>query len=298
MKKTVSVICVFVFILSLCACGSSYYEPTAEPTETPVPITAVFPDLFVAAAEHVGVSDYGTCLEFVRKTGTEFQTTAPSDTEAGKISVADGSGFVLNMTFAADAANRDILALLTYTDGDYEGSVSDITLTGDLTYDTYDVNAEQKHTEVADVNAIVRFITEEVPKRKAAYDASMQENTVLEVTLDVSSEAQGGKVFFTVETNLPDNTELMLSLSGDGGYLAQTKVYVENGIAVSEGFTNRGEPLSGDYSLNVLMPLPKLQAENVIAVIGTKGEFLAGPFVADAVLGGSKTIEGTFSFTF
>ncbi len=297
MKKTVSAICVFVFILSLCACGSSYdYEPAAEPTEKE--ITAVFPDLFVAAAEHVGVSDYGTCLEFVRETGTEFQTTAPSDTEAGKISVADGNGFVLNMTFSPDAANRDILTLLTYTDGDYEGSVADILLTGDLTYDTYDVNAEQKHTEVADVNAIVRFITEDVPKRKAAYNASMQENTVLEVTLDVSSEAQGGKVVFTVETNLPDNTELMLSLSDGSGYLAQTKVYVKNGSAVSEGFTNRGEPLSGDYSLNVLMPLPKLQPENVIAVIGTKGEFMSGPFVADAVLGGSKTIEGTFSFTF
>ena len=297
MKKTISVIGVFVFMLSFFACGApSLPEKPAATSEEK--ITSVFPDMFVAAARHVGISDYETCLQFMRGTGTEFQATAPSDTESGRISVADDNGFVLNMTFSADAADRDILTLLTYTDGDYEGSVSDILLTGDLTYGTYDVNAEQKHTDVADVNAIVRFITEEVPKRKAAYNASMQENTVLEVTLDVSSEAQDGKVFFTVETNLPDETELMLSLSDGSGYLAQTKAYVKNGVAVSEGFTNRGEPLSGDYSLNVLMPLPKLQPENVIAVIGTKGEFMTGPFVTDAVLGGSKTVEGTFSFTF
>ena len=114
---------------------------------------------------------------------------------------------------------------------------------------------------------------------------------MLEVVLDVSYETVGSGTQFTVKTNLPDETVLMLTLEGNG-YRGQANITVSGGKAVSEGFSNSGVALSGQYSLTVSMSTPKIQAEIVSKRVGINGEFLAGPYVVEDDFG--KWISGKF----
>lgn len=99
---------------------------------------------------------------------------------------------------------------------------------------------------------------------------------------------------FYIETNLPDGTELSLSLSGRG-YLAQDEAFVKNGCATSNCFSNRGNPLRGDYTLTVMMPIVSVQSDYVKRFIGPNGEYLQGPYVKGAL--GSVIVEKEFEFT-
>ncbi len=100
---------------------------------------------------------------------------------------------------------------------------------------------------------------------------------------------------FTVSTNLPDETELSLKLKGRG-YLAQGDAFVKGGIAVSDCFTNHGEPLLGDYTLEVSMPIATVQNDYVKHFIGNNGEFLTGPYIKAAL--GSVMVSKEFHVSF
>ena len=97
---------------------------------------------------------------------------------------------------------------------------------------------------------------------------------------------------FVIETNLPNETELSLTLKGKG-YLAQGEAIVENGRAVSPVFTNRGVALEGDYTLEVLMPIPSVQSDYVKHFIGENGQYLKGEYIKPALT--SIVVEKTFN---
>ena len=124
--------------------------------------------------------------------------------------------------------------------------------------------------------------------------------TEFEVTMNVAGHKDGNKVIFDIDTNLPDETVLMLTLS-KGDYntddysTAQTKVTIADGRATSEGFSNKGEPLSGEYDLSVSMSLPKLQSDAVRAVIGENGEYITGSLVEASSIGSSNVVSAMFS---
>lgn len=125
------------------------------------------------------------------------------------------------------------------------------------------------------------------------------ENTLLVVELSVSAGGDAGKPEFIINTNLPDETELMLSLSG-GDYMAQTKVTVENGTAISEAFSDKGEALSGVFSLDVSMSLPRLQPDFVRSVIGEHGENISGQYVEKDDITGENWVnaEAIYEYEF
>lgn len=127
-------------------------------------------------------------------------------------------------------------------------------------------------------------------------------NDKLDVSIDVTGKYDKNAVVFEIETNLPDETVLMLSLSaGDynktSKYSGQTKVTIKNGKGKSEGFSNKGNKLSGDFDLSVSMSLPKLQSEAVQKVIGKNGENMTGNAVEDASVGSSKVVRALFAVT-
>lgn len=131
----------------------------------------------------------------------------------------------------------------------------------------------------------------------------VKEETVISgmvnVEIETTYEIINDEVFITIHTNLPDETKLMLTLSGDAfaNGMAQSNATVQSGVAVSSGFSNQGSLLSGHFQLDVTMVMPKLQADSVTSIIGTDGEFLAGEYVTDSLSGG-KTIEATFELDF
>ena len=122
----------------------------------------------------------------------------------------------------------------------------------------------------------------------------------LEVFLNVTGHKEGNSVLFDIETNLPDESSLGLTMSkGDynngDAYTGHAGVTVLNGRASSDGFSNKGEALSGDFDLVVSMSLPSTQSDSVRAIIGENGENLAGPLIKTSDNGGSKYVIAIFS---
>ena len=111
-------------------------------------------------------------------------------------------------------------------------------------------------------------------------------------------------LMFFVDTNLPPHTSLMLTLTQDD-FRAQDTVTIRRSsiegrcnTASSTFFSNRGEPLSGTYTLVVSMSVPRLQDERVRAVIGEYGEYLLGSLVYFTDIEEVNVVRAEFEFTF
>ena len=167
-------------------------------------------------------------------------------------------------------------------------------LVGVTAPDTEESNvSEETNTESVDSSSV-----EEVKET----DTEKTEDVVsdFDVTVDASAHKDGNAVIFEIETNLPDETELMLTLSNgnyneNNAFTAQTKVNIKDGKATSEGFSNKGEALSGDFDLSISMSLPSLQSDAVRAIIGENGEHMTGNLVESSSIGNSNTIKAMFN---
>jgi hypothetical protein len=99
-------------------------------------------------------------------------------------------------------------------------------------------------------------------------------------------------------TNLPDGTELMISISRThSDYHAQDKTTVSGGHFKSVQFSQAGGDLNpGTYRIELIMPRSIVQPQEVQNVIGHTGEHLTGPLVRRAGILGA-TVESTTTFT-
>lgn len=99
----------------------------------------------------------------------------------------------------------------------------------------------------------------------------------LEVKLDVNTSG-GSYPVISGLTNLPDGSELSITLVVPGQYLGQGTAVVENGRFTSEAFSNNGRQLpSGVANIEVNSVLAS--SEKIRAVIGEHGEKMTGPYV-------------------
>ncbi len=117
-----------------------------------------------------------------------------------------------------------------------------------------------------------------------------EETKELNVTMDVKEVIKEGKITFKGMTNLPENTKLVITLSNDDNFKAQSKVIVGDSKFESEQFSNKGNSLqSGIYRVGVTMEIASVQPKSVQAIIGNDSENLKGELVIDGDSG--KTIE-------
>lgn len=150
----------------------------------------------------------------------------------------------------------------------------------------------------ADISADEYVVNQHYEDETKEYsqEENVQEEAYIPVEIyadfDVVANPDGS---FVIETNLPDETELGITLDGKG-YLAQGKAYVKDGKAVTDRFTNNGEQLVGDYTLEVIMPIVSVQSDNVKKIIGNNGEYLTGPYVEEAL--GSVIVSKEFEVSF
>lgn len=107
---------------------------------------------------------------------------------------------------------------------------------------------------------------------------------------------------FAIETNLPDETQLLLTLQGtdeakfNTSYTAQQSVTVQGGKAESQPFSNNNGPVpNGNFELKITMPAAEEQPQNVQKVIGKKGQRLTGEWVVDSE-NGNSVVEMTAPF--
>ena len=150
-----------------------------------------------------------------------------------------------------------------------------------------EVDENTQNVNDSDNEAILRIAEE--PDLEEATENVLEDPVDIYADFSVKANPDNS---FVIETNLPDETELSLSLKGRG-YLAQGEAIVKDGRAISPVFTNRGASLEGTYTLEVLMPIPNVQSEYVKHYIGQNGEYLKGQYVKPAL--GSVIVEKTFS---
>jgi len=112
---------------------------------------------------------------------------------------------------------------------------------------------------------IVANVAKPSPAREtASLDTSCNSKSL---NFHMTSVKVGEKTQFVADTNLPDGTQVMFKLSGNGN-IGQSKVMVENGQITSEGFTSKGQPLKGVYTLELLSHFNKVwQPEELLPTL-------------------------------
>ena len=121
-----------------------------------------------------------------------------------------------------------------------------------------------------------------------------------EVFITPAASFDGNAVVFDITTNLPDEAKLMLTLSSgdyntDVSFTAQGYVTVANGKATSDGFSNKGQKLSGSFDLDISMGQPSTQTEAVRTAVGENGELMTGPLVKKSDITSVNYISALFS---
>lgn len=105
-----------------------------------------------------------------------------------------------------------------------------------------------------------------------------------------------GRVLVAGETNLPDGTELRISLSNESfGLTAQDTAIVSNGKFSAVPLGPKSGLAAAIYVVEVMM-FSSAQPESVQTIVGNEGQYLTGPLVMDSSWGG-KTVEYSFSYT-
>jgi len=175
--------------------------------------------------------------------------------------------------------------------------LSIILLITESTSDTKDLSTSMPETVEVDSSESIPVDREIIDESRA-----IESQNDLVVKIEPTAIWEGNGIKFDITTNLPDESELMLTLSAgdfntDETWRGQTKVTINNGFAESDGFSQSGDKLSGDYDLCISMSLPSLQSDAVRAVIGEQGEHMTGPLVDKSSVGDSKVVTALFSVT-
>lgn len=112
-------------------------------------------------------------------------------------------------------------------------------------------------------------------------------NKSLNVEVSCNKVEEKGKVKVFVTSNLPDNTEIMVSITNEWedeeeeySVYESDKVIVKDGKCETKWFGESIEGLKkGSYEITINTILPNLQPEDVQKVMGENGEYLTGIYV-------------------
>lgn len=106
--------------------------------------------------------------------------------------------------------------------------------------------------------------------------------------IQIALEGDNARPVIVGTTNLPKGTKILLTVTRPASqFMAQGKAVVSGvGVFRSPRFSQRGQPLnSGEYTVEVTMPVASVQPREVQAVIGKRGENLSGKLVEDGLVG-------------
>ncbi len=110
-------------------------------------------------------------------------------------------------------------------------------------------------------------------------------------------ETSDAKIYFVINTNLPNDTQFTLELINDEyGYVSKKHFQIENGLAKTDIFDIGNGPLvNGSYDLIVVMDDSETQPLSVQKIIGKYGDNLTGKNVTK--INQEYTIESEVTIT-
>lgn len=104
----------------------------------------------------------------------------------------------------------------------------------------------------------------------------------MEVVFNVNVRIESGKIYFDVETNLPDGMQFMFTIEGSDGILGQSKTEIVGSTMSAGPFSRKGEPYPpGEYILSITSPLLRLQPPEVQEILGEAGENVYGEYISE-----------------
>ena len=116
----------------------------------------------------------------------------------------------------------------------------------------------------------------------------------IEITGQLKCKYNDKKLFFTMETNFPDETPVNFTLKGNN-YNAQSKGIVKSGIVSSEGFSYKQQNLNdGLYKMIVTSPINSVLPDSVKLIFGDRNRNIVGQNIRFNPIGGN-TAELVFS---
>lgn len=115
----------------------------------------------------------------------------------------------------------------------------------------------------------------------------------INVTMNLENQGNGE---FIGETNLPDGTEIMITLTNDNGYSAQDKRSVQDGSFTFGPFSDKGSSLrNGTYNVEITTPTANVQPDSVKKIIGSNAVNLVGKLITnDSVFGNRLEYKESF----
>lgn len=174
----------------------------------------LFKDVFTELSSQVGKMSYDECKTYFDSTAFDYTTTEPTEKDIGKISVLDNNGFTLTINFYPDENNTETITLISYSDGDYEGSVQDNFHMSNLEYGIFDASAKEPNQTVTSLEDVQNFILNEVPKRrteqKDSSTTTTSDNTTSEAedTDDVANSVDDTQLTETPSPSLEEKNAL------------------------------------------------------------------------------------------
>ncbi|NCE63733.1 hypothetical protein D1159_03850 [Pseudoflavonifractor sp. 524-17] len=277
--------------------------PKPEPSKEPKFVgTPLFEDVYITYAERKQSLAFDDVKAFVEELDYETEITEPTTDDLGQIKVFDlgKEGDYVFITFLPNEANYEIIYLISYyqAETNCEVSMANYSTNRFEAYDEFKTHIiGETEITVSGIDEQREFLFSPDSKKPKVTESAEGPQEMISVGFSVNVEGSTGKPEFHIETNLPDETVLMLTLDRDDSR-AQTKVIVKNGEATSEAFSDKGAPLSGDYLLTVSMGLPRLQSDYVRSIIGENGEYIEGPYVETDSITGENVVSATFDFEF
>jgi hypothetical protein len=123
----------------------------------------------------------------------------------------------------------------------------------------------------------------------------ISEPSTTELVFDFNTRFEDGKIYFDIETNLPDGMDIMFTVVSGEDIWGQSKVQVSSGSVTAGPFSRQGEPYPpGEYELSISSPLLRLQPSEVQQILGENGENFYGDYIKEGRIDfeTSFTVEG------
>lgn len=100
----------------------------------------------------------------------------------------------------------------------------------------------------------------------------------IDVNFTVDKFENDGFPIFTIHSNLPDNTRILVTLNNESGYIQKQEGIITGQEFITDGFHNNGEALkAGNYKITIEML--NSQYDSVKAIIGENNEMLVGNYI-------------------
>lgn len=271
---------ILLFILTACSSRQIHNEstiitvPQIKIEETIKTNIDLVDNVFVYFSHKVGVITWDEAINYLADSNYKTSVIKPTENDIGRIKVylEDKKDFTSLAFYPLN--HEEKLSLLTYEtyNGHIVINIDNNYHSTDSEYSIYNIDSDPKSKKVESLNELLNPLK--------GFKNESSETKTIDVYINTVYHKADGKIKIDLETNLPNETKLMLTIKKGDQSISQDNVIISGGKATSPGFSDEGYIFKkGTYSLEISMPILSVQTDNVRKILGNRGENLKGDLV-------------------